>query len=362
MCDKFDKIFKDILIENTEENNIWMDKLSNTEKKIILFGAGTVGYQIAGILYSKNIKPTCFCDNFKSGIDETYGLPIISFDVLKKNYNNDYIIISLGMENAIEVVKELIDAGFQSKNLITRMWFDEKVSKEYVKDHYSEYKWLYDNVYDELSREILVEKIRNSLYYFEMQTRQYNDQYFDKDIVEFADNEVFIDGGAYNGDTIIEFINRTSNEYSAIYSFEPDEKNYYTLVERCKDFKNIKFINKGLWNCESTLKFTGSKKSISSIEEGGNISIQVTTVDEVLLNDGICPTFIKFDIEGSEYKALLGTKQVIQKCKPKLAICIYHKPEDLYKLPKLIKELNPSYKLYLRHYSNDNSETVCYAI
>ena len=73
-------------------------------------------------------------------------------------------------------------------------------------------------------------------------------------------------------------------------------------------------------------------------------------------------TFIKMDIEGAELKALKGAKNIILRDKPKLAISIYHKPEDIVEIPLFIKELVPEYKLYIRHYSNDSIETVLYAV
>ncbi|MFI3174418.1 MAG: FkbM family methyltransferase [Bacillota bacterium] len=68
------------------------------------------------------------------------------------------------------------------------------------------------------------------------------------------------------------------------------------------------------------------------------------------------------DIEGAELVALQGGEQTIKKYKPKLAICIYHKPEDVIELFAYIKNLVPEYKFYIRHYSNTQTETVLYAI
>ena len=67
------------------------------------------------------------------------------------------------------------------------------------------------------------------------------------------------------------------------------------------------------------------------------------------------------DIEGSELKALEGMKQTIKKYKPKLAICIYHKFEDLWELPLYIKKLVPEYQLYIRNYTSYLDEIVLYA-
>lgn len=73
-------------------------------------------------------------------------------------------------------------------------------------------------------------------------------------------------------------------------------------------------------------------------------------------------SFIKMDIEGAEEKALSGAKRIITEQKPKLAICVYHKTEDIIELPALVLSMRPDYKLAFRHYSaNSASETVVYA-
>jgi len=68
------------------------------------------------------------------------------------------------------------------------------------------------------------------------------------------------------------------------------------------------------------------------------------------------------DIEGAETEALKGCRRIIEKYKPKLAICIYHKPEDLFAIPLLIKELHKDYRLFIRKYTTTKYETVCYAV
>ena len=68
------------------------------------------------------------------------------------------------------------------------------------------------------------------------------------------------------------------------------------------------------------------------------------------------------DIEGSEQEALRGSMRIIKEFHPKLAICVYHKWEDLYEIPVMIKEWNPDYRLYLCQYSELGSETVLYAL
>ena len=93
--------------------------------------------------------------------------------------------------------------------------------------------------------------------------------------------------------------------------------------------------------------------------ESGVNRIPVDSIDNVCSGDKV--TFIKMDIEGSEMEALKGAENVIKRDKPRLAICIYHKPEDLYEIPFWVKETVPEYKLYIRHHSNLQNETVLYA-
>ena len=116
----------------------------------------------------------------------------------------------------------------------------------------------------------------------------------------------------------------------------------------------------GTWSEKKTLHFNTRGDSGSHIAETGE-EILVMPIDEVI-NPEEKVTFIKMDVEGSEKKALLGAKQIVSKYKPKLAICIYHKVEDFWEIPLLIKQLNPEYHIYIRNYEDRIDETVCYAI
>ena len=92
------------------------------------------------------------------------------------------------------------------------------------------------------------------------------------------------------------------------------------------------------------------------------ISIPIVSLDERVEGGHLPPPhFIKMDIEGFEGEALRGARQTIAKYKPKLAISIYHKPEDFFVLPELIKSICPEYKFYLDHYTIFDADTVLYA-
>ena len=109
------------------------------------------------------------------------------------------------------------------------------------------------------------------------------------------------------------------------------------------------------------MHFNALNNSDSMIAETGETCIEVMPIDEAV-DPSQRVTYIKMDVEGSELESLKGAKRTILKDRPKLAICIYHKPEDMLTLPLYIKSLVPEYKLYLRHHSGTESETVLYAM
>ena len=118
-------------------------------------------------------------------------------------------------------------------------------------------------------------------------------------------------------------------------------------------------VPKGMWNGQETKCFYCGGSS-SKLTDNGNIEVALDSIDHVL--DGEKVTFIKMDIEGSEYEALCGAKETIKAWRPRLAISVYHKPGDILVLPSLVSKLNPAYHMALRHYSTKNAnETVLYA-
>lgn len=186
-------------------------------------------------------------------------------------------------------------------------------------------------------------------------------QYFSPDFITYTDSEILIDAGCFNLYTVDTF-SRYSKNIKKVYSFEPNEADYKTCLEKSKKYDfNIELYNYGLWNESGTLGFNNDPRGMSYIDESCEYKIKVVRLDDIV-SDQDKITFIKMDIEGAELAALEGACNTIAKFKPKLAICIYHKAEDLWLIPEYIKEINPDYKLYIRHHSNRAAETVLYAI
>lgn len=181
------------------------------------------------------------------------------------------------------------------------------------------------------------------------------EQYFD---LEFPldENEVFVDAGVYDGFSSISFAKKVNGKYRGIYAFEPDEKSF--VRSECNFKKanlDVKLVEKGLWNDNDILTLSihptgNSRIAINQSASQQYKSISVTTLDDYFKDKEDKPTFIKMDIEGAELNALIGGENIIREYKPKLAICVYHKPEDLLQIPQLLVSYRPDYKIFMRKY------------
>jgi len=220
------------------------------------------------------------------------------------------------------------------------------------------FQWLYDKLVDEKSRETFLSYLsqRISGDYSYAENVYDSDHYFAKDLVQL-ENEVFVDCGAFTGDTIQDLFSKV--EPLKVYAFEPDENNYRILKDNFEG-KQVLCLQKGAFSKKTTLFFVGGNADASKIADDGDIQIEVDTIDNIL--QGQQATFIKMDIEGSELEALKGAEKTIRQFHPKLAISAYHKFEDLFTLPQYIYSLNNEYKFYVRRHSHLTHELVLYAL
>jgi FkbM family methyltransferase len=201
--------------------------------------------------------------------------------------------------------------------------------------------------------------------------------YFEPEIISLTDDEIFVDTGAFIGDTIQQFITFQSEQtkntrYKKIIALEPDSENFMKLENRIKEnnWQNVFCYKNGAWNEQKNLTFSEGLDCGSTIcVENCNTHTQVTsrvtvieanTLDNIIGEDKA--TFIKMDIEGAELNAIQGCVSVLVRDKPKLVISVYHKKEDIYVIPLLLEQLVPSYHFYLRHYTDTAADTVLYAV
>lgn len=297
-----------------DQMNSLINWLKDKESNIVVFGAGFAGGQIVNILTASGYKVGYIADNDRSIWGrERSGIKIISPENICTIDGAAVIVgVNAGKE---DVYEQLI-----------RMNIDEQCVFRPKKDW-----WLGEY-----------------------------DQYFDNDFIIPHDNEVFVDGGALDGGDSLKFMKWCNNSFAGIFALEPDSFNCEVTRSRISGIKGISVIEKGLWDSSTILRFDSGKKGTSAVSNDGDIEIKTIAIDELEPSHPV--SFIKLDVEGCESRALKGAHKTICTYKPRLAVCVYHKPEDIIELPKLILDMVPDYKLYLRHYSYTDTETVLYAV
>lgn len=194
------------------------------------------------------------------------------------------------------------------------------------------------------------------------------DQYFALPEFDLLIGEYFVDIGAFVGDTLDEFV-RHSQSFRKYIAFEPDEKHIRAFEIRkkrlCAEWNlpdaAIEIVKAGVGEYNAKAKLSGDYSGSSTrvvYDEVEDTEIDIIKLDDYFAGQKV--TFIKADIEGMEVQALKGARELIKNQKPKLAICIYHLPWDIYKIPMLIKELNCEYKFKIRLHSRGYEELVLY--
>ena len=238
--------------------------------------------------------------------------------------------------------------------------------KKYVEGNQSLYRKSYELLTDELSKITMSNYINAAVAgsFDELYAECHEDRAYFNELTEGAEVETLIDCGAYDGDSIHDFIS-VFPEYKSIIAFEPDKKNVEKIHEREKreGIKNLTVYDKGVYSETTTLFFEEEGKSSSHLSEEGGTRIEVMKIDDLDIPAGE-KLLIKMDIEGSELNALKGAAETIKKLHPCLSICVYHKQEDLIEIPSFIESLAGSgvYDYYLRYHGTDLAELVFYAV
>ena len=334
--------------------------LSESSRPIVMYGMGNGADKIIAVCEKYGIEISDFfaSDGFVRG-HSFHGKTVISYSAMKEKYVGQNPIVLLSFASSLPDVMALFKKVGDECELYAPdvpVFGETLFTMEFFEENRERFEQVYNLLADEESKRIyenvISYKLSGDIKYLWDSESDKADVY--ESILDCKNISTYMDLGAYNGDTIREMLHFNPNLKKAI-ALEPDGRNFRKLNEYAQTVDNIDIqcINAGAWNEKATLLFDASGNRNAGIVSKGNIvskikEVPVVSVDSVLNGESV--DYIKYDVEGSEKEALIGSKNTIQMHSPKLLVSLYHRSEDLFVLPELVKELNKGYSLYLRRF------------
>lgn len=335
----------------------------NNKLETYIYGAGITASKV--FIYLKNLGVNIsgfVVDKKKVGL--LHGLSIFEFSQMEKSSIN----MILGYVPSKDTVQDIQNRVVSKIKFVNFIAYDFSFlsfglfKKNYISS--KAFSWVIDTLEDKYSIDTLIAyvKSRNTGNYKICEKFYEPNQYFPTEIISLNKNEIFVDCGVFDGETIKEFVAKTENTFDFIYGFEPDKKNYQNSNKNLENISpnKLALFNLGSWINKDILKFNSISDRVSEIDPDGAVEINVDSIDNLVCNKKL--SFIKMDVEGAELNSLKGAIKNIKLYKPKLAICLYHKPEDIHDIIYWIRGLNLSYKFYIRLHTRFSQELVLYCI
>jgi len=365
------------------ETSAITDLLRFWDNRCVIFGCGALGRRAIAKLLEMGIQPLALCDNNRSlWGTQIQGIPVLSVkDAANRFGGRAAFLIAVWNPHHWygETSEQLRLAGarhvfsfhpifwkFPYDSLPVRLLNDlpSKVYEAKEQVLAAETVWV-----DDLSLRIYRANIQwramgnPDL----MPARPSENTYFPDDIFSPAPEECFVDCGAYDGDTVTQFLRKYGENFSAVYPIEGDPVSYEKLSRRMAALpahiaNKIHPVHGAVGPVNAMVRFGSEGGTGSRIveEESAGADVPCYALDDLAFAHVV--TMIKMDIEGAEYGALLGGRRLIQRDKPILAICVYHTQNDIWRIPLLVRDFLPRHKLYLRAYEGDGFQTVLYAV
>ena len=332
------------------------------EIPVSLYGLGFLGRWVLPRLKSQGIRlVSCFDANMALKGTSADGLPVYDARDLALA-RPEFVFISA--RHAVKPVSAMLSA-LDIAHVSYDAWH---VAADFAAFRDIHEYILSDERSKEVLRAVLMTMLTGELEY--CKTVCEGDQYFCLPRFRDSDNDIFVDAGAYDGDSAENFIRAHRGVFAKIVAFEPGPRQFADLKDRAaylmKEWSleagRIELINAGLGEVQYTTQAGSANGQLTSFAKGAyganGADISIVSLDHMLNETRI--TFLKADVEGMEMAMLKGAQSTIRRDKPKIAVCVYHYPSDIPEIANYLRVLVPEYRFALRHHSPQLMETVLY--
>lgn len=322
--------------------------LKTVNKPILLYGMGNGADKIIRRLDALGIGISgVFCSDSFVRNKTFHGFKLIDYSTARAIFGDMTVLVAFGtqipdvMDNIKRISKQC-ELYVPDISVVDDSVFDI----DFAKSNADDIRFVYDSLCDEKSRYtyecIIKNKITGELPPVLSCETSVSEVY--ENIIKPTSDGIFLDLGAYRGDTVLEYLRYAKNA-KKIIAVEPDYKSYSKLA--LLDIPCMSTLNVAVSDRDGVALFDSQHSRNSRLDIGGT-PLSVRSVDSILNGDRC--DYIKMDVEGAESDALNGAKNTILNYKPKLCVSAYHRPSDIFALAKQVLEIRSDYKVYLRHF------------
>ncbi len=325
--------------------SVW-EKLKSENRAIVLYGTGNGADTVLDIFESLGITPSAVCASDGFVRSRTFrGFEVMSITDAKKKFESP--LFCLCFASSIDEVMDNIKA-LNPLVPVVPVFGCDYIDRDFLLKNKIKINSAYDLLADEKSKEIfeniLTFEFTGELSYL-LKTESTREEAL-CELLNLSGKEHYADLGAYRGDTVEELINLCGG-FEKAYAFEPDKKTFLKLAYNTKNLENLTLFPYALWNENKILTFSGGGGRQSALNDKG-YEVEAVALDNILGDKKL--TYIKADVEGVEKEALAGMSRILREQKPKLCISAYHRSGDIFELILQIHQINPEYKIHLRHH------------
>lgn len=339
---------------------------------LTVYGFGNRGRDVVDQLIAQGLKVAMIfdknpsCENYRNievrSLEDPIAIATAAGSHCIVGLHNSYVDIHEIYCSLIELLAtpvSLINAdSFGIRLVVDQGYWLDKSSQKYIIENDDE-RWMLVHLADDISRKVFseIKKYRQTGDFSDCPVPSTEDEYLPNDLPSYPEPINLLDCGAFTGIAYRKFAKKY--KVAKYLAFEPDLKNFSELRTYKFNSDFVTLLPLGVWNKTEVIKFSAGKEMGSTIDSQGSSIIQCVAVDDVVPT--FDPTIIKFDVEGAELNGLLGMRRLIERNRPSLCISVYHRPEDMVTIPKLIVSWGLDYKLYLRNHEYNGFGTVLYA-
>ena len=358
------------------ERSTFDDLASPLREKLVLFGAGPLGKGVLGGLRKAGVEPLAFADNNRDlWHRQVMGLPVLSAtEAVEQCGKTACFVVTIYQGSSVR--RQLASLGCQRVVACAPLlWkyadiFIPQCGLElphWLREQFHGIRQCYGGLADEPSKCELREQLlwRYWLDFSALSPpMDSSDTYFPMDLLSLDPDEVFVDCGSFDGDSIRSFHGHWGGRFRHAFAFEPDPANREALASNVKTMgigDRVTVMPYAVGNVNGQVSFACNSSASSHVTaENAGSAIECRRLDDI--EWPLTPTYIKMDIESAEPEALAGASELLRHHQPVLAVCTYHRSEHLWQIPNLIRSIAPEYHVFLRRYAEECWEEVCYAI